>query len=330
MSEPLVVKVQRAGGGVVAELVVNPRRTVSHLKTQLEGIEGTPAGNQELRCDGRTLADDTPLSNLEVVADAVTVTLSSRPPLLSGKLTQNDLKNMLDSGSALNQAIDAYGNNPEYTPSEAQSIVEAVCRTLLSRNDCDSEVAKRALQRATEKCAELSQSTKTTLAGRRASFTDTVRSALDSVQCALLGEDEPPDTPPRLSAPPQESRKQSLSDAAGTGEDRKASKVSESAATENTSMERGAEERSTDGTTAPLRLPVTGGTTAPRLPETSVSSSADLVDPETPRSWRERRESLRPTGTETPRSNASPWGGAGSELQAKLRQRWGPTEGVAA
>ena len=55
--EPVVVKVVRPNKEVLAELCLNPRKNLGSLKVQIEGLEGTPAGNQTLLLDGWELTE---------------------------------------------------------------------------------------------------------------------------------------------------------------------------------------------------------------------------------------------------------------------------------
>jgi len=133
--EPVAVKVVSPGGDLIAELVVNPRKLVLSLKTQIEGIEGTAVGNQSLLLDGNVLDDNVALAaSLDGFATSAEVVLVRRLPLLSGRLTIDDLGDLLadgDGGPALQRAIDAYAEDLQYSAVEAQNIVSNVASALL-------------------------------------------------------------------------------------------------------------------------------------------------------------------------------------------------------
>ncbi|CAE8627741.1 unnamed protein product [Polarella glacialis] len=128
--EPTAVTIVRLSGEVVATLLVSPKKPISRLKTQIEGLEGTPAGNQSLMLEERVLADHENLSDLGV-GESVTLVLLRRTPLLAGGLCRRDLEHLLRDQVALDQAIDAYSEILKYLPSEVLSIARAVSAALL-------------------------------------------------------------------------------------------------------------------------------------------------------------------------------------------------------
>lgn len=128
--EPVKLTIQTPEGALVAELVVGPRIPVSRVKRQLAGIEGTAAGNQVLLLNGQQLEDGCqPLCNVGATASA-TFVLTKRAPLLSGQLTVSDLERLLDDEAALQEAIDAYRDNLQYSVAEARTIADAVASAL--------------------------------------------------------------------------------------------------------------------------------------------------------------------------------------------------------
>lgn len=128
-NEPAAISVVRPSGELVAELLVSPHKTIAHLKTQLAGLEGTAAGNQSLLLDGQPLDDYDCLASLGVYGSA-TMILMRCAPLLSGRLRSADLAKLISDASALEQAIEGYNDDPQYSVKEAESILMAVAEQL--------------------------------------------------------------------------------------------------------------------------------------------------------------------------------------------------------
>eukprot|EP00406_Dinophysis_acuminata_P079739 CAMPEP_0179262114 /NCGR_PEP_ID=MMETSP0797-20121207/27205_1 /TAXON_ID=47934 /ORGANISM="Dinophysis acuminata, Strain DAEP01" /LENGTH=170 /DNA_ID=CAMNT_0020970249 /DNA_START=45 /DNA_END=553 /DNA_ORIENTATION=- len=126
---PTAVTVIKPSGDVVAELLVSNRMPIAKLKTQIEGLEGTAAGNQTLLLEGRPLDNDRTLADFGI-GERATLLLVCCAPLLSGQLTQSDLQSLVSDDAALEQAIDAYTDDPQYSSAEVQTILADVLRAL--------------------------------------------------------------------------------------------------------------------------------------------------------------------------------------------------------
>jgi len=137
MTEPIPVAVCHANNELVAELLLAPRTSVGNIKTQIEGIEGTPADNQTLLLWGRPLQNADTLDSLGVHT-AVTLILVRCAPLLSGRLSCKDVSRLLQDPGALDRAIDAYVQDSRYDVYQVAAIVSAVTAALLPD---DAEVA---------------------------------------------------------------------------------------------------------------------------------------------------------------------------------------------
>jgi len=192
LDEPVQVAVTTVGGVLVAELVVDPRKPVLSLKTQLAGIEGTPVSNQVLLLKDTVLKDAVRLAEQAGAAEegqSIHLVLVHRPPLLSGKLEAEDLGELLQEvatgkGTALERAIDAYAENPSYSTREVESIVAAVVAALLPH---DEEAVSAALREADLEAlsAQVDGSAASSRATCRAAFVQALRAALLGVQRRL-------------------------------------------------------------------------------------------------------------------------------------------------
>lgn len=130
--EPISVTVKTPGGELVAELLTGPQRTFANIKVQIAGIEGTPVGNQTLLLGGRTIADALKLADV-AIQGPLTVTLVHCEPLLSCGLTPQDLWSLLEDEKALDQAVDAYKEDPQYDVLEMTEIVAKLVSAILPR-----------------------------------------------------------------------------------------------------------------------------------------------------------------------------------------------------
>mmetsp|Transcript_67197 Transcript_67197/g.170388 ORF Transcript_67197/g.170388 Transcript_67197/m.170388 type:complete len:361 (-) Transcript_67197:2-1084(-) len=204
--EPVAAKVVSAAGEVVAELVVDPRKLVLSIKTQIEGIEGTAVSNQALTLNGCPLADDTSLASClaafaPAATSAIELVLLRRPPLLSGRLSAADLERLLapsgaellggggGGSAALERAIDAYSEDLRYSASEAHAILAAVAAALLPQGPEGFAATLEGLLREAP-FDQLSTSAGRGLTAQRAAFVRVVRQALTAVQKRLSGPDQ--------------------------------------------------------------------------------------------------------------------------------------------
>eukprot|EP00930_Biecheleria_cincta_P065051 TRINITY_DN50747_c0_g1_i1.p1 TRINITY_DN50747_c0_g1~~TRINITY_DN50747_c0_g1_i1.p1 ORF type:complete len:297 (+),score=51.06 TRINITY_DN50747_c0_g1_i1:75-965(+) len=137
MIELISIAVRHANKEIVAELLLAPRTAVGSIKTQIEGIEGTPADNQTLLLWWRPLQNADTLASVGVHS-AVTLILVRCAPLLSGRLSCRDVSRLLQDPGALDLAIDAYVQDSQYDVSQVAAIVSAVTAALLPD---DAEVA---------------------------------------------------------------------------------------------------------------------------------------------------------------------------------------------
>mmetsp|Transcript_22133 Transcript_22133/g.40693 ORF Transcript_22133/g.40693 Transcript_22133/m.40693 type:complete len:285 (-) Transcript_22133:54-908(-) len=128
--EPVQVIVVRTNGEHVADLCMSPLRSIEAVKCQIEGLEGTPVGKQQLLLEGHPADDAATLSSLGV-QEVVTLELQLRLPVLSGSITVLDLRRLLQSETALVQAIDAFTDDPLYCMAEIHYITQSISQTLL-------------------------------------------------------------------------------------------------------------------------------------------------------------------------------------------------------
>ncbi|CAK0846468.1 unnamed protein product, partial [Prorocentrum cordatum] len=168
-------------------LTVNPRTNAIGLKRQIAGLEGTPVGNQALLLEGRLLEDEARLADLDLQGNTATVVLLVRDPLLSGRLTEIDLHALLESAANLDQAIDAYMDDPGYPCEKAQGIAAAVSAALLPAGlaALGAGAGAGAGQVPQSFLDELSATSTGRPAARREAFARAVRAALESVRDAL-------------------------------------------------------------------------------------------------------------------------------------------------
>jgi hypothetical protein len=134
--EPVLLKVVRSNDDVVAELLVSPLKPLRNLKTQIAGLEGTAIDNQALFFQGdtgvyRLIDDNTSLAGMGMTGGMATMVLVTLQPLLAGRLASTDLQRLLEDDAAMEQAIDGFKENPQYTPEEVIEILSALARTLL-------------------------------------------------------------------------------------------------------------------------------------------------------------------------------------------------------
>lgn len=129
--EPISLDVQTPQGSTVARLLAGPRSTILGVKAQLAGVEGTAIDNQTLLLDGRVLDDGTTLLDSAVPAGgSATLTLVRCLPLLTGRLSKQDLLRLTTDGEALARSIDAFKVDPHYDAAEVVEIVTAAARAV--------------------------------------------------------------------------------------------------------------------------------------------------------------------------------------------------------
>jgi len=296
LDEPVQVVVTTVGGDLVAQLVVDPRKPVLNIKTQLAGIEGTPVSNQVLLLNDRALNDAVRLA--EQAADesqSIQLVMVRRPPLLSGKLVADDLEELLldapaGKSSALERAIDAYAENPLYSKKDLEAIVAAVAQALLPPGHALADILGEADLSAMDARNSGSASSR---ASCRAAFVSVLRTALLGVQRRLhpgQAEEAPVDEPKELHG--EEAR---IED---TKEEFKE-------ASDSTRAEEGQEE-SVDP--------------EPETPEKTEAMKGLMRN-----SWQAEAKREVVEGSPEPESHY-PWKGANRELQEKLQRRWSQCE----
>lgn len=134
-SEPVQLSVRLRDGQPVADLLVDPKSTIHQVKIQLAGLEGTAVGNQTLLLGGRAPDDSATLASLGLFHDA-TLVLVRCEPLLLGRLTELDLQRLVNSSEALNEAIDAFKEDPSYNAAEVGEIISTGAASLLPWDPC--------------------------------------------------------------------------------------------------------------------------------------------------------------------------------------------------
>lgn len=183
MSCPTQVTVVRPTGEVVAELLASPTKPILRLKTQLAGLEGVAVSNQALLLDGQPIDDASTLASLGV-EEACHLVLVRRAPLLGGRLTTADLCLLLRDQTALDEAIDAYSDNLQYSDAEVEEILAAVSAALLPSSRCPSHPSAEAGVRGTPSGLDIEARG---LSSKRAAFRDALRLKLQMVQSELEG-----------------------------------------------------------------------------------------------------------------------------------------------
>mmetsp|Transcript_144396 Transcript_144396/g.462652 ORF Transcript_144396/g.462652 Transcript_144396/m.462652 type:complete len:372 (-) Transcript_144396:10-1125(-) len=337
--EPVAAKVVSAAGEVVAELVVDPRKLVLSIKTQIEGIEGTAVSNQALTLNGCPLADDTSLASClaalpPAATSAIELVLLRRPPLLSGHLSAADLEGLLaplgaerpggggGGSAALERAIDAYSEDLRYSASEAHAILAAVAAALLPEGPEGFAATLEGLLREAP-FDQLSTSAGRGLTAQRATFVRVVRQALTAVQ-------------KRLSGPDQGGREEA---ALGTAAAADAGACVGSGGRGGGEGGGGGGGRGGGGVCcgedgrASVGAAAVGGNVPGGLPEDVIPDGSAQPPPPSPRQ-QQQQEQLQ-TSSRDPRSCESepssearrtPWIGAGQELQQLLHRRWAALE----
>lgn len=190
--QPTAVTVVGQDGETLLELIVNPRKTVRHLKTQIAGFQETAVGNQQLLLDGRPLDDSASLSSLGIEG-AVTLVLVCLPPVLSGRLTLTDLRLLSSDDDSLELAIDAYSDEPRYSLIEIEVILAAVSSSLLPapsledatvQGSTGAALAKEVVRTLSAFTPSLESSARASPAQRN-SFKQALKAGLQGVMAAL-------------------------------------------------------------------------------------------------------------------------------------------------
>jgi len=186
MTEPVQITVVTPDEQVVVKLLVDPHKQIVRTKNQIEGLEGTAAGNQVLLLDGAVLDDHSTFADVGATACATVVMLRCYPVLL-GSLTPAHLKRFLQDEAALVQAIDAHTENLQYSVAELKKIATSVAVALFAH---DKLVCNQLLQTVPLSLLESPEDVAVSQAHNRLLFIKAVKKVLEVAQKELSVHDQ--------------------------------------------------------------------------------------------------------------------------------------------
>lgn len=177
---PIAINVVLPSGEQVAQLMVNPEKSIMQMKTQIAGLEGTPVANQVLLLNDQQVEDADTLRSLNVSCEA-TFLLLRRAPLLSGAINREELEHLLEDNLALEQAIVAYSDSLQYLPSDITTISEEVAEGLVASGSGHDKAALLS-GRQVELWQDIA---KQTGKARQVAFSRALRKELERISAAL-------------------------------------------------------------------------------------------------------------------------------------------------